>query len=195
MIRRACSSGGRRGVVRVILGAALLAAVVACSSSPSPAAPTAPAPAGSASLAPTSTPSFADRGAPALAAYRGMWQDFTKAERTSDWQSGDLAHHAIGVALTNLSRALYADHRNGIITKGQTAFNPHVQSVQPVTGDAVKVVVRDCADTAKALKYYVSSGKEVGGGGGQRRITGVVEKQADGSWKVSDFAVEDLGTC
>lgn len=189
---RAGSHGGRRSTVRVVLGVVLLVVAVACSSSPTPSPP---APAGSTLPAPTSSPSTADRGAPALAAYRGMWQDFAQASKTADWQSAGLGQHATGVALTNMSRALYADHLNGFVTKGEPRLDPRVQSLEPTSGEPVKVIVADCADSTHALKYYASSGAPVGGGGGRRRITGIVEKQSNGSWKVSDYAVQDLGSC
>lgn len=189
---RAASRGGRRSAVRVVLGVVLLVVAVACGSSSTPSLP---APARRTLPAPTSAPSAADRGAAALAAYRGMWQDFAQAGTTSDWRSPGLGQHATGVALTNMSRALYADHLNGFVTKGEPQFDPHVQSLEPPSGEPTKVIVGDCADSTKWLKYYVGSGKLVGGGGGRRRITGIVEKQSNGSWKVSDYAVQDLGTC
>lgn len=189
---RAGSHGGRRSTVRVVVGAVVLGAAVACSSSPTPSLP---APRGSTLPAPTSAPSTAERGAPALSAYRGMWQDFAQAGKTADWRSSGLGQHATGVALTNMSRALYADHLNGFVTKGEPRFDPRVQSIDPTSGEPVKVIVTDCADSTQALKYYVNSGKPVGGGGGRSRITGIVEKQSNGSWKVSDYAVQDLGSC
>lgn len=167
----------------------LLCLATACTSpTPSPVSPTTVV----APPAVTTTP--VDRTAPALEAYRGMWQDFVVAGRTSDWQSPDLSRHAIGIALTNLSRSLYADHYNGLITKGEPSLSPSVRSAEPAD-DPIKVVVGDCADSTKWLKYYVSTGKPVGGGGGHSRITGVVEKQADGAWKVTDYAVEGVGSC
>ena len=174
-----------------VLGLLVLLVVGACSSAP---VDPAPAPATVTPPSVTPTPTAADRGAPALAAYRGMWQDFVEAGRASDWQSPNLGRHAIGIALTNLSRSLYADHYNGLITKGQPVLNPSVESIEP-TNAPTKVVVSDCADSTGWLKSRASSGKQVGGGGGRSRITGVVEKQADGSWKVSDYAVQDIGSC
>ncbi|WP_017984978.1 hypothetical protein [Amycolatopsis methanolica] len=55
----------------------------------------------------------------ALASYRGRWRDFVAAGTTSDWQSPKLGRYATGIALTNMSRALYADHYNGLVTKGE----------------------------------------------------------------------------
>ena len=70
-------------------------------------------------------------GQEALAAYRGMWEDFVFAGTTSDWQSPDLGRHATGVALTNLSRGLYADSANGLVTRGEPVLSPEVSSVEP----------------------------------------------------------------
>ena len=124
-----------------------------------------------------------------------MWQDFVEAGRTSDWQSPNLGRHAIGIALTNLSRSLYADHYNGLVTRGEPILNPVVNSVEPAA-DPAKVIIRDCGDSTRWLKYGAKDGKPATDQqGGRRRITGVVDKQPDGSWKVSDYAVEGLGTC
>lgn len=183
---------GHRRAAYAVVGAVVLALAVACSSSTS----TTPAPSGTtAGPVATSAPSTADRGAAAVEAYRGMWADFAKAGTTSDWRSPSLRQHATGVALTNLSRALYADHLNGFVTHGEPVLDPSVRSVEPASGDPIKVTVVDCADSTKALKYHVKGGQPVGGGGGRSRITGIVDRQKDGSWKVSDYAVEDLGSC
>ncbi|MET8763061.1 hypothetical protein [Lentzea sp. NPDC004782] len=56
--------------------------------------------------------------------------------------------------------------------------------------------VTDCGDSTNALKYRKDSGQLADDvPGGKRRITATVEKQADGTWKVTDFGVLDLGTC
>ena len=189
---RAGNRGARRDTAGVVIAIVVLFMAGACGGSAG--APTS-TPSASPPRASTSAPSPVDRAAPALAAYTGMWQDFVQAGTTSDWKSPNLAHHAIGVALTNLSRALYADYRNGFVTRGQPRLHPGVQSTEPSSGDPTKVIVADCADTNEWLKYYARTGKPVGGGGGRSRITGIVEKQPNGSWKVSDYAVQDLGSC
>ncbi|HWO67481.1 MAG TPA: hypothetical protein VNO31_46355 [Umezawaea sp.] len=131
----------------------------------------------------------------ALAAYRGMWQDFVEAGRTSDWQSSKLGQHATGIALTNLSRGLYADHYNGLVTKGEPVLNPSVSSTAPAP-DPNKVIVADCGDSTNWLKYRADNGQlSDTEPGGRQMINAIVEKQADGSWKVSDFGVHDVGTC
>lgn len=180
------------------LSACVLAVVVAvgCVTGCSASSPPSVTPVSTAPSATSVAPSPRDlAGKEALAAYRGMWADFVTAGLTSDWRSPDLGRHAIGVALTNLSRSLYADHYNGIVTKGEPILNPIVRSADP-TDDPVKVIVGDCGDSSHWLKYRADDGALTSAtSGGRRRITGVVDKQADGSWKVSDYAVEDLGTC
>jgi hypothetical protein len=124
-----------------------------------------------------------------------MWQDFAKAGTTSDWQSPALAQHATGIALSNMSRGLYADHYNGLITKGTATHDTRVSSVDPAS-DPTKVVVADCSDSTHALKYHASNGQPANDSpGGRRLINAIVQKQSDGGWKVSDFGVQAVGTC
>ncbi|MEC3978896.1 hypothetical protein [Amycolatopsis sp. H20-H5] len=131
----------------------------------------------------------------ALAAYRGMWQDFVAAGQSSDWQSPTLGQYATGVALTNLSRGLYADHYNGLVTKGAPVLNPSVTSEDPVDNPK-KVVVADCGDSTHWLKYRADNGQLADNKpGGRQQVNAVVEKQSDSSWKVTDYGVHDVGTC
>jgi len=130
----------------------------------------------------------------ALAAYQGMWQDFAAAGETSDWQSPQLGQHATGVALTNLSRGLYADHYNGLVTKGAPVLAPHVTAADEA-GSPSKVTITDCGDSTHWLKYRADNGQLSDTAGGRRLINAIVEQQSDGSWKVTDFAVHDIGTC
>jgi hypothetical protein len=124
-----------------------------------------------------------------------MWQDFVAVGTTSDWQSPKLGQYATGVALTNLSRGLYADHYNGLVTKGAPVLNPNVSSVDP-PNDPKKIIVTDCGDSTKWLKYRSDNGQLADTTpGGRQLINAIVEKQIDGSWKVSDYGVHDVGTC
>lgn len=131
----------------------------------------------------------------ALAAYQAMWQDFVAAGSTSDWQSPELGRHATGIALQNMSRGLYADHQNGVVTKGAPVLQPEVSSVEPAT-DPTKVVITDCGDSTNFLKYSKGTGQRVDDEpGGRQLINAIVELQSDGSWKVSDYGVHEVGSC
>ncbi|WP_246037630.1 hypothetical protein [Saccharothrix texasensis] len=156
----------------------------------SSAGPTSP----SASLAAPQSPADQAR-LHALAAYQGMWEDFVEAAATSDWRSPKLGRYATGLALSTLSRGLYADHYNGLVSKGTPTHNAQVSSVEPAA-DPAQVIISDCSDSTNALKYRADSGQPADdGAGGRRLIKATVEKQSDGSWKVSDFGVQGVGTC
>jgi hypothetical protein len=131
----------------------------------------------------------------ATAAYQAMWQDFVTAGRTSNWQSPELARHATGIALQKMSRGLYADHQNGAVTRGEPVLNPSVSSAEPAT-NPTKIVITDCGDSTNFLKYDAKTGQPVDDEpGGRQLINATVELQSDGSWKVSDFGVREVGSC
>jgi hypothetical protein len=184
----------------VMAFAATVLLATACSSSgPEDARPIAPHLTSSTPppVAPSSTkpPAAAKARAEALAAYRGMWSDFVDAGHTSDWRSPRLAHHATGVALTNLTRGLYADHYNGLVTQGAPTLAPTVTSSEPAANPK-KIVISDCGDSTHWLKYRADNGQLADREpGGRQAINAIVEKQSDGYWKVSDFGVHDVGTC
>ncbi|WP_245960236.1 hypothetical protein [Prauserella flavalba] len=131
----------------------------------------------------------------ALAAYQGMWADYAAAATTSDWQSPKLSQYATGLALSTISRGLYADHYNGLVSRGSPVLHPSVSSVDP-PNDPTKVMITDCGDSSHWLQYRADNGQLADNTpGGRRLINATVQKQADGSWKVSDFGVHDLGSC
>ncbi|MDX3192909.1 hypothetical protein PV458_31265 [Streptomyces sp. MN03-5084-2B] len=114
---------------------------------------------------------------------------------TSDWRSPRLAEHATGDALSVLSRQLYADHYNGLISKGAPSNSPVAQSVdspyEPKT-----VVITDCSDASSWLKYRADNGKPADSDpGGKHLIRAEVKLAVDGSWRVTRFAVESTGSC
>ncbi len=131
----------------------------------------------------------------ATTAYVGMWEDVAAVATTSDWQSPRLADHATGDALSLLSRQMYADHYNGLITKGKPVNIPVVQSVEP--HDTPKtVMIRDCSDASNWLKYRADNGQLADSEpGGKHLINAEVKLAVDSSWRVTRFAVEGNGTC
>ena len=130
----------------------------------------------------------------ATVAYLAMWRDMAQAGTTADWQSPVLARHAAGEALSAISRGVYADHLNGLVSKGAPKNDPKVTSADP-PADPTTVAISDCGDSTHWLKYRAATGERYGGAGGYRAITAEVKKQPDGAWKVVSFAVQGLGTC
>ncbi|MFD2414834.1 hypothetical protein [Amycolatopsis pigmentata] len=124
-----------------------------------------------------------------------MWDDMAVAAETSNWQDPRLGQHATGVALTNITRGLYADKANGLITKGRPKNVPQVSSVEPLSAPA-KAIVTDCGDDSQWQHYRLDNGQSANDGpSGRRQINAVVEKQQDGVWRVTDFGVHGVGSC
>lgn len=180
-----------------VVGLSLLALVVASCAADGA---TAPSPASSAVVAAPTTsqplsPAEAAKAA-AMAAYVGMWQAMARAGETSDWQSPELAGYATGNALTTITRSLYADHFNKVVTRGTPVNFPVARSAEPPDSPTT-VLIDDCGDSTNALKYHEGTDELAGDGtgGGRRAITAEVLLQPDGSWRVSRFAVQGVGTC
>ncbi|MCA1835838.1 MAG: hypothetical protein LC721_05750 [Actinobacteria bacterium] len=124
-----------------------------------------------------------------------MWRDFADTATTSDWRSPKLAQNATGDALLVLSRTMYADHYNGLVSRGQPVNNPRVSSVEPAEAPTT-VMISDCGDDSHWLKYRADNGQLADDTpGGRRAITAEVKLARDGTWKVTRFAVEAVGTC
>lgn len=131
----------------------------------------------------------------AVAAYLGMWRSYAKAAETSDWKSPELAKYAAGTALSTLSQGLYSDHFKGLVSRGRPVNHPVVVSAEP-PGSPTKVVIADCGDSTNWTKHRADNGKPADDEpGGPRHIDAIVKKQRDGSWKVSDFGVQEVGSC
>ncbi|MDT0263616.1 hypothetical protein [Jatrophihabitans lederbergiae] len=149
----------------------------------------------SATPTPSVVPSAVSARAAAVASYLAMWRDFAAAGLTSDWQSPALSTHATGDALLVMSRGLYADHYNGLITKGHPVLHPTVTKATPAASPTT-ILISDCGDSTHWLKYVAKTGKlENDVPGGRQAITAEAKKQPEGSWKVDRFAVEGVGSC
>lgn len=186
--------GRRKLAVLILLG---LMAVNGCSGDESDAVPASPATVPSVSeSSPTRSSSPADMAeAAAIDAYVGMWLAMAKAGETADWQSPKLAKYATGNALTTITRSLYADHKNGVVSKGRPTLDPQVSAGDPKDAPTT-IRISDCGDSTDWLQYDADTGRPIDDEpGGRRAIEAEVKEQADGTWKVSRFAVQGLGSC
>jgi hypothetical protein len=125
-----------------------------------------------------------------------MWHAMAQAGQTSDWRSPQLGRYATGDALTAITKSLYADQFNHVVTRGAPVTTPAVRTAEPPQNPAT-VLIDDCGDSTHALKYFAGTNTPAGdgAGGGRRAITAEVKRQPDGSWRVTRFAVEGLGSC
>ena len=175
-----------------IIGGVIVSACSAQDSANGPATPQTSPTSASASATPLADEVAQRR---AIDAYRAMWKDVAEAATTSDWRSALLAHHATGDALSVLSGQLYADHYNGLVSKGAPVNNPVIDSVKaedPLTA----IRIRDCSDATGWLKYRADTGQLADAEpGGRHLINAEVRLSVDGAWRVTRFAVGEAGSC
>jgi hypothetical protein len=125
-------------------------------------------------------------------AYLGMWQAFTAASRTADYQYPSLDRYAAGAALTLLTRGLYQNYREGIVTRGTPLHNVAVTMAKTSLGTP-EAKVTDCSDTTGSGTYYKSGKPAAGGSPGRQAIYAQVQP-FDGTWKVTFLVVEKAGS-
>lgn len=143
--------------------------------------------------APGSTAAAGDPQVLARQAYLGMWQAFTAASRTADYQSPSLDHYAAGAALTLLIHGLYQNYREGIVTRGTPSHSVAVAMAKTSLGTP-EAKVTDCSDTSGSGTYYKSGKPAAGGSPGRQAIYAQVQP-FDGTWKVTSLVVEKAGSC
>ncbi len=123
-----------------------------------------------------------------------MWKAYAQAGHTSDWQAPFLSQFASGDALQFMTRDLYADHYNGVVTKGEPVNNPQVTSVSP-EGTPKSVMIEDCGDDRNWLQYRTDGSLLDDEPGAVHRIVAEVRLHTDGRWRVTRFAVDVPGSC
>jgi hypothetical protein len=155
---------------------------------PSPASSATPA-----ASAPGSTLAPRDPRSQILDAYTSMWQAYTAAARTADYQPGALSQYAAGDALMILTRSLYDDHQHGVVLRGAPALDPKVTGMTPA-GNPGSSAVTDCADDSRWLQYTKSGQPASGAPAGRHRIYAQL-RLFSAVWKVTNLVVEKAGTC
>jgi hypothetical protein len=73
-------------------------------------------------------------------------------------------------------------------------LHPQVTSVSPVAVPTT-VMVSDCSDSTNWLRYRADGAPFTDSPGGRRVVISTVRLHQDGSWKVTEFAVEPVGSC
>ena len=122
-----------------------------------------------------------------------MWADWVNAGITSNYQSPLLPEHASGNALSVLVQGLAKNQQQGIVTKGEPVLNPQITSLSP-PGSPTQATITDCLDDAHWLEYKTSGGLANATPGGLHATTAII-MNTGGSWKVTQLAVQSIGTC
>jgi hypothetical protein len=153
-------------------------------------------------LAPSGNPSTSGASAPtgqagadALSAYTGMLADTAVAARTADWKDSVLTHHATDQALSELVRILSREHAQGLVSRGAPVS--HARVVQVSSGaEPTAAMIEDCADTAPWPEVDPKTGRPPAGAApGGRRLIRARVAEADLVWRVTDLAINPIGSC
>src|SRR5262249_42443348 len=146
------------------------------------------------SPAPTSTdPAVAVQQG--VAAYRGMWDAYLKVLGAPDPDSPELARYATGLALTILVDGVRKVRDQGLKGEGTFIVSPQVTEIAPASAPT-KISIRDCMNTAQSRIVRASPGPPYSDTpGGRQLCLASVQRQGDGSWKVTSFGLHEVGTC
>jgi hypothetical protein len=134
-------------------------------------------------------------GRSALDAYRGMWHAYQNAIQVPDPASPELARYATGDALTTMTKGLQSLKDQGLKGTGEIVVSPKITAFSPATAPT-DIEITDCLDSTQSHIVRASPGSPYNDTpGGHRRVQASVQRQVDGSWKVSGFGVQAVGTC
>ncbi|MFB9443043.1 hypothetical protein Dvina_51475 [Dactylosporangium vinaceum] len=134
-------------------------------------------------------------GRTALDTYRGMWRAYQTALAVPDPASSELAKYATGDALKNLTSGLQSVKDQGLKGEGQIVTSPRVVGAAPAN-QPTSVDLEDCLDDSGSKLLRASPGPAFSDKPGGRRLTkATVQRQPDGTWKVTSFGAREVGTC
>jgi hypothetical protein len=145
-----------------------------------------------ASTGPSPSPGL-DPEQAALAAYRNMIADWVAAAARSDYGSTRLSEHASGAALALITRVVFDNFRNKVVSKGEPVISPSfVEANSETSPTRIKIV--DCLDGTHWLNYKANGQLQDNIPGGRSHTEALVVL-VNGVWKVDQLAIQKTGTC
>jgi len=182
-------------ILRLLLVAVVVSLSACDKASPEPSL--SPAPQVSlASPSPTAVPTDRDSAVQAAdRAYRGMWDAYMRVLTDPDPANPELARYAAGEALKALSNGVREVKDQGLKGEGKFVLSPQVTDVTPASSPS-KIAIHDCLNDSEAHIVRASPGPAYSDKpGGLRLCLATVQRQGDGSWKVTSFGLREVGTC
>ncbi|KPM50423.1 hypothetical protein ACG83_40250 [Frankia sp. R43] len=158
---------------------------------PAPPASAQPSPSPAGSAASLTAVQAAERDA--LAAYRGMWEDWVAIAATGDYQDPRLARHVSGEALSLIYKAVYANQRDGLVARGAPTYAGSVTAAEPAANPD-RITIVDCSDGSNWLNYRADGQLEDNDPGGRHAVQALALKTSD-TWKIDVLVIQELGTC
>jgi hypothetical protein len=168
----------RCAVPPLVVPAAFLAALVVTScGSPGPAtsAGGTPAPAQPASTGTTQEA--------VISAYEALWPAGQQAEQAPpDQRNALLSPHATGAELSSMLNGFAADDAAGQRSWGHPVVHPYAVEVSEGTA-----TLQDCQDDTSFGTMSTTSGKQLTYGVPRLHLTAVLDRGADGAWRVASI--------
>ena len=169
--------------------------LAACTSKPAPSpSPSTPS-VTLGSLSPSPAASQVGAVQSAVAAYRGMWRAYETVTQNPDPTQPDLARYATATALQTITNGMRSLKDQGLKGTGSITHSPQVTAISP-TDAPTDVEISDCMDTSASHIVRATPGPAYSDSpGGRRLCLATVQRQNDGSWKVTTFGVREVGSC
>jgi hypothetical protein len=123
-----------------------------------------------------------------------MWDAYVTAIAVPDPNHPSLARFTTGDALQVLTDGLEAVRRDGLAGRGNVALDPAITGRQPQSAPETVQIV-DCVDTSGTELYRVDGEPFDDTPGGFRRAEATVRNAGNGEWKVTGFALYEVGSC
>jgi hypothetical protein len=176
---------------------ALVLVLAGCTPRPAPSPSAATPPVSLRSPSPPPSPTDPRVGAvqTAVAAYRGMWQAYETVAQNPDPTQPELTRYAASTALQTITTGLKSLKDQGLKGTGSVVHSPQVTQISPVDAPT-EIAISDCMDTSASRIVRAGPGPAYSDSTGGRRLCfATVQRQNDGSWKVTSFGVRAVGTC
>lgn len=122
-----------------------------------------------------------------------MWKAFVAASDIPDPAYPDLARYADGDALNVLVKGLKDMQSKGLVNQGDVVLQPQVTAVS-LSVKPAQVQIADCVDDSGThlVKKDGSPYQDTPSG---RRSAQIKVTQTTAGWKVTSFALFEVGTC
>ncbi|WP_157538075.1 hypothetical protein [Kitasatospora azatica] len=113
---------------------------------------------------------------------------------TSDYKNPRLAQHMLGQPLSFWTENVARDQTRGWVGRGRLTWKAKVTSVTPAAAPD-RVEVADCLDSTNWVNVTTDGKPAKDTPGGRHRSASAITRAADGSWRVSQQLVGEVGTC
>jgi len=122
-----------------------------------------------------------------------MWRAYVEAIRIPDPNYPDLARYTQGDALQVFATGLTSVQDDGLVGEGDVTLAPRVVAERP--GNPSTADIEDCVDTSQSRLVKRDGSPYEDSPGGRQSARATATEVSPGGWKVTAFALFEVGTC